>query len=186
MSSGTKRNQLEVYPLADGYICSINVESNAEYATPKEVQTVIILDRSGSMGQSVHKIMNEVLPIFFDRLNYNPDDTIYVITFDSVCEVLTLRVSDFGKLPMNNRGCTNMTLAVQTFKEIFSTFDMNIPVRVLTISDGDVDSPSLTKQAGDDLAKFVSEFQVPINSQAMRLFTSQVTSKLQFLAICLN
>ncbi|XP_037027479.1 uncharacterized protein LOC119068126 [Bradysia coprophila] len=176
MSSVVKCNKLEIFPLDDGYICSMNVDIRDEcVASLKQrlLQTVIILDRSGSMGQSVHRVVNEMLPIFFKRLHYSPDDIIHLITFDSVCELLTQRVDDFGKLPINCRGCTNMTLAVHKFQELFSTLDMNIPVRVLTISDGDVDSQVATKRAGDNLAKFISDFQVPINSQAMRLFTSE-------------
>lgn len=163
----------------DAYICSINVDnSDGDDKSSKQrlLQTVIILDRSGSMGQSVHRVVNELLPQFFKQLQYSPEDTIHLITFDSVCELLTKRVDDFGKLPINCRGCTNMTLAVHKFKELFATLDMSIPLRVLTISDGDVDNKTTTKVAGDDLAKFVSDFQVSINSQAMRLFTSQVGS----------
>lgn len=177
MSSVEKCKELEVFPLDNGYICSINVDKQDEFvkqSKQKLLQTVIILDRSGSMGQSVHRVVNEMLPLFFKQLHYSPDDIIYLITFDSVCELLTLRVDEFGKYPINCRGCTNMTLAINKFEELFSTLDMNIPLRVLTISDGDVDNKTTTKQAGDRLAKFVSDFQVPINSQAMRLFTSQV------------
>lgn len=175
MSIVANRNQLELYPLDDGYIGSINIDNIAEYASQsqKMMETVIILDRSGSMGNSVQRITNQVLPIFFSQLNYRPHDIIHLITFDSYCELLTQRVSDFAKLPLKCRGSTNMTLAVHKFKDLFSTFDLNTPVRVLTISDGVVDNPSGTKQAGDDLAKFLSKFQVPINSQALRLFTSE-------------
>lgn len=174
MSNASNCEQLELYPLDDGYLCSISIDNIAEYApkNQKMVETVIILDRSGSMGDSVEKITKQVLPIFFKQLNYKPDDNIHLITFDSVCELLTLTVSGLANLSLKCRGCTNMTLALHKFKELFSTFDLKTPVRVLTISDGDVDNRTSTKRVGDELAKFVSDFQVPINSQAMRLFTS--------------
>lgn len=174
MSSVTDCNQLEVYPLDDGFICSMNIDNIDELASQshKAPETVVILDRSGSMGSSVQMITNSVLPMFFDQLQYNPDDIIHLITFDSVCELLTRRVQDFPKLDIKCRGCTNMTLAVHKFTELFSTFELKTPVRVLTISDGMVDSQTSTKKAGDDLAIFVSKYQIPINSQAMRLFTS--------------
>ncbi|KAJ6637003.1 hypothetical protein Bhyg_09729 [Pseudolycoriella hygida] len=180
MSSETSaRNcfQMELHPMADGYICSLNIDKDAEYFSQKSnisnsVETVIILDRSGSMGNSVPKIVNEVLPIFFRKLHYQPDDIVHLITFDSYCELFTKRVSEFRNLPLNSRGCTNMTLGIKEFRKLFSTFDLKNPIRVLTISDGDVDNPSSVKQEGDDLAKYVSEYNVPINSQAMRLFTS--------------
>lgn len=179
MSSETNCNQLELHPLDDSYICSINVDITiTEHGSSRwqMLQTVIILDRSGSMGQSVQKITNEILPIVFNKLKYKPDDTIHLITFDTYCEVLTKKVCDFGKLTLTSRGSTNMTSAIRAFQELFGTFNMNGgSVRVLTISDGDVDNPNSTKQAGDDLAKFIAEFHVPINSQAMRLFTSNVS-----------
>lgn len=177
MSSETKRDhQLMMYPLDDGYICSINMDSSAEYESlrPKKIETVIILDRSGSMGPGVGKVINEVLPLFFKQLKYMPDDIIHLICFDSVCELLTLKVSDFGYLPLRCQGSTNMTLALQKFQELIATFNMENPVRVLTISDGHVDNHITTKEAGVQLAYFVSTFQVSINSQAMRLFTSKV------------
>lgn len=186
MSSKTEHDlQLLMYPLDDGYICSINIDNNAKYESlhPTKIQTVIILDRSGSMAGCDVKMLNEVLPIFFNQLKYIPEDIIHLITFDSWCELLTLRVSDFGNLPKHCGARTNMTLALNKFKELFTSLDMNIPVRVLTISDGLVDDQITTKQVGDQLANFVMKFQVPINSQAMRLFTSRVIIQLNFLSL---
>lgn len=174
MLSAAECAKLEVYPLNDGYICSINIKDTGTSACSKMVQTVVILDRSGSMGSSVRKIVNDVLPTFFNLLDYRPDDTVHLITFDSVCVLLTRRVCDFASLNIDSRGCTIMTPAVHQFKELFATFDMSVPVRVLTISDGVVHDPETTKSAGEELQKFISDFQTPINSQAMRLFTSQV------------
>ena len=47
---------------------------------PTEVQTVIILDRSGSMGMFSSKMVNDVFPLMLKELGYKDDDKITLVS----------------------------------------------------------------------------------------------------------
>lgn len=167
--------ELKLFPMDDGYIGSLSINdgnrSNSS-SSQKECRTVVILDRSGSMCDNVAKITNKVLPIVFENLSYDPNSEIHLITFDSDVEVYTVNIKGLQNLPIDCRGCTNMAGAVKEFHELFTTFDDNQPIRLLTISDGEVHDEGEVIEAGAELSKLVSSSKTSINSQAVRLFTS--------------
>lgn len=162
----------------DGYIGSISIDipkENDEATIQCQVfpHTVVIVDRSGSMGNYVAKMVNDVLPIMFKKLSYDPKTLIHLITFDSQVEYLNIQVEDLKDQEMQCRGQTYMAGAVLELQlKLFGSFDPSLPVRVLTVSDGAIHDQYQVTIAGDNVAKMVSESTFRINSQAVRLFTS--------------
>lgn len=138
----------------------------------KIVQTIIILDRSGSMEDMVERMITKIFPQFFAKLCYQKTNEIYLITFETVTELIVQSVAAFPNLSLSSGGWTYMESAIHKCKEILETLDSDKPVRILTISDGDTQDKSESKVAADNLKVYLEDKSFLINSKAVRLFTS--------------
>lgn len=169
--------ELKLYPIDNDYIACLDTSSSTAEQSKKfhRVETVIILDRSGSMGRSVYKIIHSVLPKFFDLLSYDPETVITLIAFESSTTVQQIKVGDFLSTKMFSAGGTSMAPAVTELHKLFEQFrDQNVTsLRLLTISDGEVYDQQETKELGDKLAGLAASCNISVNSQAVRLFTSR-------------
>lgn len=139
-----------------------------------EYQTIIVMDRSGSMGSEALRLVQNIFPLFFRKLSYKPDNTIHLITFDSISELLNVTVEDFPKLPVSARGGTMMARSVEDCQKVFTMLDSDKPVRLLTISDGMIGDQIETSAAASTLNNYLRSLDpsFTINSKAVRLFTS--------------
>jgi hypothetical protein len=175
MESENKQYDLKLHPIAEeGFIGTIKIDepSNESSETPFPIETVIILDRSGSMGDSARKVSNEIIPLFLKKLSYDVNQTVHFITFDSKSELFSVTIERMKSLPIRAQGGTIMTPALKKCAEIFQTFDNTKPIRLLTISDGQVQDEIETAIAAGEFSKICKENNFTINSQAVRLFTS--------------
>lgn len=164
--------ELFIYPVENEFISKITIPVLETAKQKSKIATIVILDRSGSMGDEVERFVNRILPTVFEKLDYDQNEKIYLITFDSETEKIETTVKDLSKLDVKYRGCTNMAGAVQ---ELWVVLE-NLPkeengVRLLTVSDGEIFDPDETKKFADEL-KLKVEKNLEINSQAVRLFTS--------------
>ena len=97
---------------------------------------IVILDISGSMDSDVKRIITQILPNMLTKLNYQDDDIIHLITFDSWVEYH----------PMTKKQLENSTISWMRdddMREVFNVLSNIILTkqtcfRILTISDGDV------------------------------------------------
>lgn len=172
-SNGVEKEALNLYPSENqiiGYCESGNnvVESNALY------QTIIVMDRSGSMGSEAQRLVQEIFPLFLKKLSYKPENLIHLITFDSSSELNEVTLDELPDLNISARGSTLMRDAVELCSGVFSKFDNKKPVRLLTISDGEIYDQLVTSIAAASLNNFLKSFNpsFKINSKAVRLFTS--------------
>jgi hypothetical protein len=122
------------------------------------------------MGDSVRRIITEILPIFFSKLKYDPNEMVHLITFSDDADYYKMKVSDFKTLTNFYQGNTYMLPAVKKFNELVNTFKVeNIEaLRILTISDGIIFDQDTTSAAAETIAALVQTFSVAINSQAVR------------------
>lgn len=168
--------EIKVYPIEDEFIACLDTTAYQKLSNVKDVkvETVIVLDRSGSMGNSVYKIIHSVLPKFFEFLSYDPDTIINLIAFECQTTVHKIRVADFKDTKLFCAGGTCMAPAVSELQKLFEEFQSKvISLRLLTISDGEVSDQKETKELGDKLAEFAGKCNISVNSQAVRLFTSR-------------
>lgn len=164
---------VDLYPLDKEYVGEVTIDEGVHNeATNSLCQTIIIMDRSGSMGNQVSRIINRVLPLFFSKLYYRPANVIQLITFESNSALHTEEVQRFPSLAIQTGGGTIMSPAVDICRHVFDRFDNNKPVRLLTISDGEIQDQQQTKATADELKKFLDSAEFFINSKAVRLFTS--------------
>lgn len=151
--------------------------------------TIIILDRSGSMGSQVERLYNKIIPGVLLSLGYKDDSEIHVITFDSETQLIKTTVKEMTSYKISCRGCTRMQDAIVMLEKTMAGIDKQ-SYRVLSISDGEIEDQEETLKLSSKLAEKVKEFY-QINSQAIRLFTSGnqpstkgLSSVLQFNTVC--
>lgn len=164
---------VRVFPSSNEFIGEFtapDIENEAELS--KQCQTIIILDRSGSMESHLIRMTNRILPLFFSKLSYRKLNQIFLLTFSQNAELLSRFVSEFPSMQMIAGGTTYMKDAIQNCKDVFEDLDSDKPVRVLAISDGLIFDQKETAAAADSLKQFLDNKHFYINSKAVRLFTS--------------
>lgn len=135
------------------------------------IETFVILDRSASMGSSVSRLYNKIIPSMLRKLGYSNLDNIHVITFDSGVNVYNVNIKKMEKQFMDSRGSTNMKKAISSLKNILDKSEKKC-VRILAISDGELNDQIETLQESSLISDNIkSKFQ--INSNAVRFFTSE-------------
>ena len=168
--------EIKLYPIENEFLACLDTRQGQESSEQVEskIETVVILDRSGSMGESVENIVNNVLPKFFELLSYDPETVIYLIAFETSTKVHKIKVGDFIKFRMFCEGCTSMAPAIAELHKLFEEFQASVKsLRIVTISDGEVDDQAATKELGDKLAEYAGKCNISVNSQAVRYFTSK-------------
>lgn len=183
MSSSSIPHTLKVYPCGgQGYIGKLDyaplatTASAAPISSPTaSVHTIVVLDRSGSMGNNVERLVNRVLPQLFERLQYAAQDPITLFAFDNEARTVESTVQELKQVRMVAGGATHMSTALHCLNswlhERVRQHDRR-PIRVLTISDGDVHDMSEVLALAPQIAAYIRQSELVVNSQAVRLFTS--------------
>ncbi|QKF93474.1 hypothetical protein QKU48_gp0016 [Fadolivirus algeromassiliense] len=161
---------VNVYPTIEGYMCKLVVPDNETFKQSKgDCQTFVILDRSGSMGQNVGRIMNQYLPGVFENLGYQ-NQKVRVLMFDDKLLNYEGTWKDMMSSKVTAGGSTYMTKAVEELQKQLST--SSIPkARILALSDGDLHDQNETLNMASRLAANIKG-KMNINAQAIRFFTS--------------
>ncbi|KAG5668049.1 hypothetical protein PVAND_016005 [Polypedilum vanderplanki] len=151
----------------------INVNYQNSSMNPQEkrkLETVVILDISGSMKNAVKDIITKILPSFFKKLDYDENDEIHLITFNDNAEHYKMKVKDLKNSKIISNGWTKMLRAVEKFKLLLQEFNKTEidAVRLLTISDEQIQDKNETLSATNELKKLSEGFSILINSQAIR------------------
>ena len=142
----------------------INAKTNSASA-----EFIVILDISGSMDSDVKRIITQILPNMLTKLNYQDDDIIHLITFDSWVEYHPMTKKQLEKSTITSMRDDDMREAFKVLDNIIHT--KQTCFRILTISDGDVSDQTETLQKGSEFAAKIKG-KYSINSQAVRFFTS--------------
>ena len=133
------------------------------------VETIIILDVSGSMSSFVTNIVGLFLPTALKNLGYS-NEKITLITFSDSSKVYSCTASELKDLGVRSSGSTNMTPSIRDLEKVI-TGSKNKKFRILTISDGELGDQDLTVKTATELAKKIAGSNT-IKSSAIRLFTS--------------
>ena len=171
--------ELFLYPNENGFIGKIllnlsdDTNVNESLLSKSNVSTIVILDRSGSMGNSVPRFVNQILPEVFKSLNYADNEIITLITFDSSPNKYTIPVNQLARFNIKCQGQTYMAPGISMLTDFIRN---ELPkdchsLRLLTISDGQVHDQNQVQTAAAQLTSLVKNDFI-INSQAIRLFTS--------------
>lgn len=164
---------LKLYPLVGEFIGVIDLNEIPSIFPKSRCETIIVLDRSGSMGESIETIINKILPEFFKELQYSTHESIHIITFDTVVEYFNPTIESLKKLNIKCQGGTYMSKAIIELQKLLEKFkNENVDaVRLLSISDGEIADKRNVLKLSEELTKFAKETEISINSQAIRFFT---------------
>lgn len=167
---------LEVFPTENSefYYAKLNMPKqlyNSSATKIDHVQTIVILDQSGSMGDSVGYILEKVLPKLFATLGYMYNAPIDLIIFESTSRYYKTTASSIARLGLRCLGGTNFAPAIRDLKNLILSQE-NDRIRIITLSDGDICDKDDCKIAADELALVLSERNMLINSIALRYNSS--------------
>jgi len=163
---------LKTYKTNEGYLGKIDT-TDLESDNSVDLHFIVILDQSGSMGNSVPRFTNTILPMILTRLNMTTAN-ITLITFSDKSEVYTGDKFFFSNLNIRCQGCTYMQPAVRNLEKLLDNLyqsNSKKHIRLLSVSDGCLHDQNNTLQYASSLFLKVKDKFI-INSQAVRLFTS--------------
>ena len=165
-----KSVELLLYKHSTKYLANIDL-SNYDFSTKsKDTQLIIILDKSGSMDQSVPKIVNQLIPKIIDNLQLKTD--VILITFHDSSEIYKGDAKYFSDLELQAWGSTFMSYALDQLEKYLSNLTSNIPLRILVFSDGDLHDQDEAMERSSEIAnKFKGKFT--INTLAIRYYSDK-------------
>jgi hypothetical protein len=164
---------LNVYPDANGYIGQINIPQGYAQLKHELVDFIVILDISGSMGENISRILNIILPTVLENLGYNITTKIGLITFNNCATRYKITIPGLKKLNLDASGGTCMQYSILYLKNAITELaNPNAKIRLLVISDGELQDQIQTLQESTNLAAYLKTQNYNINVQAIRFFTS--------------
>ncbi|XP_037045864.1 uncharacterized protein LOC119081243 isoform X2 [Bradysia coprophila] len=172
MEINQNKNELHLYPINNNkYMGAIDVKGAT---VSNSIQTVVILDSSGSMGNVTARFVKEILPLVMSKLNWNKG--IDLINFSSKANWKYLTLSELKTSDIQSGGRTCIGPAIRMFRLCLESIQQNYPgqpIRVLTVCDGSISDPERAEEEMKKVVDFLATTEMMINSQALRLFTSK-------------
>jgi hypothetical protein len=187
-----KQLNIEFFKNINNYIAKIDLKSDIFKDSDERIEdfsTIIILDKSGSMSNSIDKITKIFLPEFFQKLNYKNDQNITLITFgnQNESELQTYTFSEIEKgINIYANGATYMKNALKLLKDYLENINLNKNIRILTISDGELHDQEETINFSQEIVNLIKLKNLNVNSQAIRFFTSSMEPDTRGLSSCLQ
>ena len=162
-------SELLIYKYNKKYLANLDLSNLDIKNSSKETKFIVILDQSGSMGQSVPRIVNIIIPMVLNKLSKQSEASL--ITFCDESKIYSGNAEYFSKLDLKAQGCTYMSTALEQLEKVLSNLEEGISLRILVFSDGELHDQEKTMQLSSQIsAKFKGKFR--INAQAIRYYTS--------------
>ena len=155
------------------YLTTIDL-SNLD-PSKKEQDSILIclLDKSGSMRSNVSIFVKEIFPKILQNLKYEKKQNI-LITYDSSAYKYTGDADYFKSQTISSGGGNELYEGINELEKIFDEYiksNKYIPIRLLTISDGDIGSEDELYAKINELIPKIKN-KLIVNSHAVRYFTS--------------
>ena len=172
-SSSSASSAIVFHPAPGGNIAKYHLAQSAAKVAEMP-RLIVVLDVSGSMGQTVQRIVQQELPIFVATMGYKPDDMITIIAFETGTKTYEIRVRELPVLPLGALGGTYMTAAVIALEHALlrSIQEQVQAVRLITLTDGEVMDQPLALARANAMRRRL-EGTYTFNSQAVRTITSR-------------
>ena len=78
---------IKLHKSKKGYVAELLVENIKEYSSKSNgIELIMIVGRSGSMGQYYTRIFTKVMPLVLENIHYPENKEVHFITFDSDIE----------------------------------------------------------------------------------------------------
>ena len=136
---------------------------------------IFIIDSSGSMLGFFEIIIKNIIPGVLKKLEIE-QEKIHLITFSDKINYYNLSIDELINSNLEFGGDTYMSGVYDKLEDIFKNFkERNKDIRIFTISDGVIFDQKETKEKGDNFFNKYSQKNFTINSQCLRLKTSDLT-----------
>ena len=179
---------LEYYKYKDNkYLGTIDLSEFKSKKTDQDSILICLLDRSGSMRGNVYIFVKEIFPLVLEKLQTDKQDNI-LITYDDAAEKFSGNAEYFRNQEIKCRGDNILYLGLTELEKIFDEYinsNTKKPIRLLTISDGDVGNENDVFKKVDELIKKINN-NFKVNSHAVRYFTSSSPPETKGLASVLK
>ncbi len=162
-------------------LIKVKVDENAKTYLNNEF--IFILDISGSMGTYVNQILTKVIPKVYEKLQYPDDKYFHLITFENKVTYYKMNKIDFMQSNISGDGGTEMSKVPNKLEEILNKINPDVPINILTLSDGEIADQESTKTNADNLYNRINKKFDNINSQAIR-FISYENAQPDTRALC--
>ena len=162
-------------------LIKVKVDENAKTYLNNEF--IFILDISGSMGTYVNQILTKVIPKVYEKLQYPDDKYFHLITFENKVTYYKMNKIDFMRSTITGDGGTEMSKVPNKLEEILNKINSDVPINILTLSDGEISDQQSTKINADNLYNRINKKFDNINSQAIR-FISYENAQPDTRALC--
>ena len=176
---------LDLFQCKEAYLCKIDIPESV-VGLDNGISTIVILDKSGSMYGSMEKITQSLLPELFTNLKYKDNQLITIISFSTKSQIQTYEFSEIKEgIEIDASGHTEMCPALKLLED-FLEKDTNKNVRILSISDGELDDQEETVKYSNEILDYIKQHKLLVNSQAIRFFTSTFQPDTRGLSACLQ
>ena len=162
-------------------LIKVKVDENAKTYLNNEF--IFILDISGSMGTYVNQILTKVIPKVYEKLQYPDDKYLHLITFENKVTYYKMNKKDFMRSTITGDGGTEMSKVPNKLEEILNKINSDVPINILTLSDGEIADQESTQLNADNLYNRINKKFDNINSQAIR-FISYENAQPDTRALC--
>ena len=155
--------------------CLLTIDLSNLEPSKKKLDSIFIclLDKSGSMDDNVYTYVKEIFPRVLQNLKYEKKKSI-LITYDDSAYKYKGDADYFKSQSLSSGGGNELYMGLTELEKIFDEYiksNKNLPIRLLTISDGDIGSEdALYKKINELMPKIKNK--LAINSHAVRYFTS--------------
>ena len=135
------------------------------------------------MGTYVNQILTKVIPKVYEKLQYPDDKYFHLITFENKVTYYKMNKIDFMRSTITGDGGTEMSKVPNKLEEILNKINSDVPINILTLSDGEISDQESTKINADNLYNRINKKFDNINSQAIR-FISYENAQPDTRALC--
>ena len=135
------------------------------------------------MGTYVNQILTKVIPKVYEKLQYPDDKYFHLITFENKVTYYKMNKKDFMRSTITGDGGTEMSKVPNKLEEILNKINSDVPINILTLSDGEISDQESTKINADNLYNRINKKFDNINSQAIR-FISYENAQPDTRALC--
>ena len=172
MEISTSSKKIEIYKGIDYDIGKINIEfsQNLKNISFNSLGTIILLDRSCSIGSITYIIARKILPNVFSKLNYNDNNKIFLITFSDSSELIEFSINDLKKYEVFCQGKTNISPALSNLLNIFEKEKFK-KYRILIFTDGDFNDDEIVHIKLEQLLIIVENYKLKVNLQIFKIIS---------------
>ena len=184
METSTSLKRVEIYKGIDNIIgkLKINFSLNSKNISFNTLGTIILLDKSNSIGSSTYIITRKILPQLFSKLNYTSKEKIFFITFSDYSQIIETIIENIINLDVDCEGKTNLIPALSDLSKILEKGNYT-KFRILIFTDGDFNDEELINYKLENILSLIEHFKLKVNLQIFKIISDKIQNSKGLLSL---